>query len=363
MSDSRPAVEEDEHRWIEAVEWHAVRCSGTGLTPAQHTAWRLWWADPDNRRVYEACARLHVHAQLLESGGPLAGMTSARHSDRLAGGRGRAPRRTLIGAAVLAVVIGWVMLAGLPAWRARAPRHQQAEPATAGTVYRTHSGQMRRIVLSDGSTVILGAETALRVSLTAQRRAVSLERGEAWFRVVHRRHWPFVVAAGGGTITDLGTAFVVDRESGRVEVTVTQGRVEVALAKSSAAPQWKRLELVPIRLHRGERFSYGRDADRVVRAVSPRIALAWTRGELAFADERLRDVVANIDRYAQRPIEVSPAAGRLRLTTLVMSQRISAWLSGLSRVLPVTVKHGNAAICIQLRAPQATRRNNRCRGR
>ena len=363
MSASRPAVEEDEHRWIEAVEWHTVRCSGTGLTPAQHTAWRLWWADRENRRVYAACARLHVHAQLLESDRPLAGMRTARRNDRRAGGRGRTPRRIRIGGAVLVLLIGGIMLAGPPAWRAPAPRHQQVEPATAGTVYRTRSGQMRRIVLSDGSTVILGAETALTVSLTPQRRAVSLERGEAWFRVVHRRHWPFVVAAGGGTITDLGTAFVVDRESGRVEVTVTQGRVEVALAKSGAVPQWKRLELVPIPLHRGERFSYGRNADRVVRAVSPRIALAWTRGELAFADERLRDVVANIDRYAQRPIEVSPAAGRLRLTTLVMSQRISAWLGGLSRVLPVTVKRGDAAVCIQLRATQTARRNNRCRRR
>ena len=254
MSAPRPAVEEDEHRWIEAVEWHTVRCSGKGLAPAQRTAWQLWWADPDNRRIYAACARLHVHAQLLDSDSPHAGMTSARQN----GGRGRTPRRILIGGSVLALLIGWVMLAGPPACRARAPRHQQAEPATAGTVYRTRSGQMRRIVLSDGSTVILGAETALRVSLTPQRRAVSLERGEAWFQVVHRRHWAFVVAAGGGTITDLGTAFVVDRESGRVEVTVTQGRVEVALAKSSAVPQWKRLELVPIRLHRGAFSSAGR---------------------------------------------------------------------------------------------------------
>ncbi len=363
MSASRPAVEEDEHRWVEAVEWHTLRCSRAGLTPAQHAAWRLWWADPENRRVYAACARLHVHAQLLKSAGPLAGRRTARGYDRLTGAPERTPRRILIGGAVLALWLGWVMLASPPAGRALAPRQQQSELATARTVYRTRSGQMRRIVLSDGSTVILGAETALSVSLTPQRRAVRLERGEAWFRVVHRSHWPFVVAAGDGTITDLGTAFVVDRESGRVEVTVTQGRVEVALATSSAMPQWKRLQRVPIRLHRGERFSYGRNADRVVRTVSPRVALAWTSGELAFADERLRDVIANIDRYAQRPIEVSPAAGRLRLTTLVMSRRISAWLRALGRVLPITVKRGNEAICIRLRATQTTRLNNSCRGR
>jgi transmembrane sensor len=363
VSTSRPAAEERESRWIEAVEWHALRCSGTGLTPAEHTAWRLWWADLENRRVYAACARLHVHAQLLDPGGPAEGMRAARGNDTLAGGRARRWHRTLIGGAVLALSLGWVMLAGPSPWRAPAPLHRPSAPATVRAVYRTRSGQMRRIVLSDGSTVVLGAETDLRVSLTPQRRAVNLERGEAWFRVVHHLHWPFVVAAGGGTIRDLGTAFVVDRESGRVEVTVTQGHVEVALTNSAAVPHWKRMALVPIRLHRGERFSYGRNAESVIRAVSPRVALAWTRGELAFADEPLGDVVANLDRYVQRPIEVSPAAGRLRLTTLVMSRRISAWLGGLSRVLPVTIKRRDAAICIQLRVTQSTLHNNTCRRR
>lgn len=363
MSTSRLAAGENEHRWIEAVEWHAMRCSGTSLTPAQLTAWRLWWTDPENRRVYAACARLHVDAQLLQSSGPSGGMRSAGRHERLAGGRAPVWHRTLIGGAVLALSVAWVMLAGPPPWRVPGPVHQRTGPIAVPAVYRTRSGQMRRIVLSDGSTVILGAETALRVSLTRQRRALTLERGEAWFRVDHRRQWPFVVAAGSGTITDLGTAFVVDRESGHVEVTVTQGRVEVTLANSSAVPQWQRMEPVPIRLHRGERFSYGRNAGRVIRDVSPSLALAWTRGELAFANESLRDVVANINRYAQRPIEVSPAAGRLRLTTLVMSQRISAWLGGLSRVLPVAVKNGDAAICIQLRAARTKLRNNSCRRR
>src|SRR6185312_11086218 len=94
-------------------------------------------------------------------------------------------------------------------------------------VYQTKVGELRNVHLPDGSSIILGGQTELSVSFSAQRRSVGLLKGEAWFQVAHRSHWPFVVAAGDGTITDLGTAFLVQRDSDRVVVTVTQGTVEI----------------------------------------------------------------------------------------------------------------------------------------
>lgn len=357
MSAPGVAAEDDEHRWIEAVEWHALRCDEAQLTSVQRAAWQLWWQDADNQRIYAACARLHADAQHFDAAYlPRAGRPEQQPS-RLPGILTTPWCRALTRVVQLAIVALCATLAG-PVARL-APRTLSSSAPPRKSRYQTGPAQTRRVTLSDGSTVILGAETSLTASLSATRRTVRLKRGEAWFHVVHHRHWPFVVRAGNGRITDLGTAFVVDREPRRVEVTVTQGQVEVDLADSDAH-RTQALPSKPIRLRRGERLTYGPDAVHHVRAVNPSLALAWTAGELAFSDESLRDVVANVNRYTSRPIEVSHAAGQLRLTTLVMSRRIPAWLEGLGRVLPVRVTRSDGTICIQLRADQMTHLHNSC---
>ncbi len=347
----------DEGRWLEALDWHAVRCASDPLTPEQQEAWRQWLCDAGNRRVYAACAQLYWDAQGLEDTDHKAGVSAAAPLSRF-----RAIRQAVkwaLGGALLAACAASTVLVSPRARPTRTPS-PSGEPPVASTVYRSSPGQTRRIRLSDGSTVVLGAATVLDVDITPQRRALNLRRGEAWFKVIHRPHWPFVVTAGTGQIRDLGTAFVVDRESGRTEVTVTQGQVEVSLSGMHRAPQLGTVRLKPIRLHRGERFVYGTRIPLAIRHVSPRLALGWTRGHLEFVDEPLGVVAENISRYSQQPIQVSPAAARLHLTTLVLSHHIPAWINGLSRVLPVVVVHTNHGICVRLQTSVSTHKTNEC---
>lgn len=361
MSVPREVCEDMERRWLEAVEWHALRCSEATLTAVQHAAWRRWWRDLENHRVYAACARLHVDAQQLPRVAPSSAPVRGSRGIRAIRASAAAPRRLLFGTVTFGAAIACALLALTADRRALPVRAETASDLPV--LFRTGPGQTRRIRLRDGSTVILGAETALTVALTPRRRSVSLAHGEAWFRVTDRSGWPFVVNAGPGTITDLGTAFVVDREARRVEVTVTEGRVEIALDHLVSAPHLHGVQLKPVRLHRGERFSYGAETMGNVRSVDPRIALAWTTGELEFADEPLRDVAANVSRYAPQPIAVSPAAAGLRLTTLVFSRNVPQWLDGLSRVLPVTVTRSSVGICVRLRTHRQTQVSNTCRKR
>lgn len=358
MSVPREVCEILEHRWLEAIEWHALRCSATVLTPEQQAEWQRWWQDGENRRIYESCARLHVDAQQRPMPPSVAeGVRTARASGAL----GVALRRGVRGAFAVSAALACALIGG------RFDRSVVPERTVTASApplhYQTGFGQIRRIRLRDGSTVVLGAETSLTVSLTRQRRSIHLVRGEAWFRVTHRPDWPFVVNAGRGTITDLGTAFVVDRDPRRVEVTVTEGRVQIALSHLIRTPRLSGVKLEPVRLHRGQRFSYGVDAVGNVRAVDPHMALSWTSGELEFSDEPLRDVLANVSRYAPQPIVASPAAGRLRLSTLVFSGHVAEWLDGLSRVLPVTVERNDVGICVRLRTRDETQINNACRER
>ena len=348
----------DEERWLEALDWHAARCAADRLTPEQQDGWRRWTVDAENRRVYAACAQLYRDAQGLDDSEHIARVTAP---DPVSRSRAVGPAvKWALGGAVLAACAASTVLVSPRARPTRVPS-ASSQPAVTSAVYRSSPGQTRRIRLADGSTVVLGAETVLDVAITPQSRSLNLQRGEAWFDVIHRPHWPFVVTAGTGQIRDLGTAFVVDRESGRTEVTVTQGQVEVSLSGMLRAPHLGPLRLTPIRLHRGERFVYGTRIPLAIRHVSPRLALGWTRGHLEFVDEPLGVVAENISRYSQQPIRVSPAAAGLHLTTLVLSHHIRAWINGLSRVLPVVAVHTSRGICVQLQTSATTPKANECR--
>lgn len=357
---------EEERRWIEALEWHGKRNGEAPLGAADERAWQHWVADPQNRYVYESCAQLH--AATLQIGASRVWLRRWQLQKHRRPTRGWL-RWSLV-STVLAIAFAVFVM------RLERPRtlghvlpaqtlklvHSNAAPGAAMS-YRTRIGQTRVIRLADASKITLGAKTELSVLYTADQRTVHLDRGEAWFQVRHHEHWPFVVRAGNGTITDLGTAFVVDRESDKVEVDVTQGTVEVSVHGARAHPQGVRSvaqAVTPIRLRRGERLSYGRSGVSAVRAVDPGAATAWTSGELEFNDEPLQYVVENVSRYTGRPIEVAPAAGRLRMTTLLLSHRIDEWLEDLHAVLPVSVTRTTAGVCIRLIVSHRTRLSNAC---
>src|SRR3546814_8581176 len=70
------------------------------------------------------------------------------------------------------------------------------------------------VALEDGSRVTLDTDTILHIAYSPTERGLKLERGRARFDVSYDASRPFVVFAGGGSITAHGTVFdvaVVDR--------------------------------------------------------------------------------------------------------------------------------------------------------
>src|SRR5688572_21892193 len=101
--------------------------------------------------------------------------------------------------------------------------------ALASAEMRTAIGEQRTFDLSDGSQVVLGTASMLRLAdgFGTSTREVFLE-GQAFLRVKHDSSRPFVVNAGGTRATDLGTAFEVRAYPNEgVRVAVTEGIVEV----------------------------------------------------------------------------------------------------------------------------------------
>lgn len=180
--------------------------------------------------------------------------------------------------------------------------------------YATGTGERQSVRLPDGSMAMLDTGSAIAVDYGADRRVVRLLAGEAAFKVTSDPRRPFTVAAAGGTSTARGTAFIVRREGGGAEVTVTEHRVEVAagqVAAGQAAAGRGPARLVP----EGWEVSYGADGRiGAPRRVDVAAATGWMRGKLIAEDRPLAEVVDALARHHAGYLGVSGAAARMRVS-------------------------------------------------
>jgi ferric-dicitrate binding protein FerR (iron transport regulator) len=98
----------------------------------------------------------------------------------------------------------------------------------------TPAGSKSKIVLSDGSIVLLNSETTLRYPDSfdgSPTREVYLN-GEAFFEVIKDHQHPFIVHSGKMSIKVLGTSFNVKAYANEAvsETTLIKGAIEVTLA-------------------------------------------------------------------------------------------------------------------------------------
>jgi len=276
----KPSTREGRRRYSEAADW-LLRRRGDELTADEAAAFDAWLArDPLNRTAYEAAERLMSDAR------------TAILSDQALRDFDVAPRRRgttkLAVAALLAAMAaaGFLLADDGRTWL-------QADAIS-------NAGEMPVIALPDGSTIQLNARSAVAHDFTPTVRTVRLLRGEAYFQVAPDSQRPFVVEAGGGRTTAIGTAFDVRLDPVDTTVTVTEHAVSVAAAGLSDAA---------VRVQQGEQTAYGRDGRaQPVRRINTNAALAWRRGQLVADNTPLSYVVTEIGRNFSGRIVIAGAA-------------------------------------------------------
>jgi len=182
--------------------------------------------------------------------------------------------------------------------------------------YSTAIGDSKVVVLSDESTVTMNTDTLINIQFDEQHRRLVLDRGEAYFKVAKNPDRPFIVYAGDGQITAVGTAFSVYKRQNVVEVTVTEGKVTVqsdrAILDTLPAPSMddelsgSGTPITAVLLQSGQVVSY--DDEKIiaqVETVETNVIvknLIWQQGMLAFEAEPLENVIAEFSRYNQQEI-------------------------------------------------------------
>jgi transmembrane sensor len=177
--------------------------------------------------------------------------------------------------------------------------------------YSSGIGEVRRIALADGSSVVLNTNSEVIVELTPQRRDIRLVRGEALFEVAHVKSRPFVVRAHDTGVRAVGTAFAVRLEGTQVDVTVTEGVVEVAELESLSTAVAEDMPTASVggvrRVVAHERAVIPPAGPPAVQSMAPDEAqrrLAWRDGMVSFDGESLRMAVAEINRHNRRQIVI-----------------------------------------------------------
>jgi transmembrane sensor len=302
-----------------AADWWA-RLRDPAVSDRTLEQWTAWLeADPRHGRAFErasalaealAAAPADVHRDFVHRFTPR----------RYRASRHRASRWTLAAGVAALAVLGagtWLAVRG---------------DASATRPYESAIGAHRDIDLPDGSSIELGGATALTTRYDRNERAVDLEHGEAFFHIAHAER-PFVVNAGPLRIRDLGTAFNVRRTGDRVTVTVTEGRVRV----SPVAQDGTDAGTVELGAGREASFDPETHAMRLL-DVDGEHAAAWRSRRLEFVNEPMDAVLANVNRYAARPIRLAdPSLARLTFTGTVQVDTIDSWVAALPRVFPVHV--------------------------
>jgi len=209
-------------------------------------------------------------------------------------GRAPVPPRLAAIAAVLAVCLGGA------GWYYHAVR-------AAAQVYATGIGQHQAVRLADGSRIELNTDSRLRAQVTGSARTMRLEKGEAYFDVVHDARRPFVVLAGNRRITDIGTKFSVRLDGEQVRVLVREGEVKVeTLDGRPAAPAVADAGHAVVTQGNGLLVA-GRAPGEVARELS------WRSGVLVFDQETLAAAAAEFNRYNRKKVVVQGQARDLHV--------------------------------------------------
>ncbi len=332
----------------QAADYYLGLQDGT-ISGAELHEWQDWLAeDEDHRRAFSRMETLWGVLDLA-SETDIAGLPSGDASASTDGAQpdvgdnvlsilspARKPRRK--------ISLGWVsgiaatLLAALVATNMMLGGGNGAQQAAA-TLYQTAAGQQRVVNLADGSIVELNAGSAISVDYSETERSLTLERGQAIFTVAKNPKRPFVVRAGSGSVTAIGTVFNVRKTSADVEVHVLEGTVAV---RPSAAAGGREEDAAPgavALVTAGSQTSYSMRGvmTPVVHAQAQR-DLAWRVGVLTMVDLPISDVIADLNRYLANEITIGDeAVGAMRFTGTVYPDQVQAWLEGLQEGYPIDV--------------------------
>lgn len=198
--------------------------------------------------------------------------------------------------------------------------------------YHTGVGEQQAVTLADGSTVFLNTDTALDVRYTDHGRQLTLKRGQALFRVAADARRPFEVKTDSAVVKALGTVFDVWQQGAVTRITVSEHAVAVKGLADADYP-------ADTRVAAGNQAEYSARSGLRTALADAGQASAWWRGKLVFKNQRLAEVVAELDRYFPGVIVIADGKlGQLRVSGVFPLNDADAALAMIEQILAIQVR-------------------------
>ncbi|MBB3103846.1 FecR domain-containing protein [Azomonas macrocytogenes] len=298
----------------QAAQWYA-RLSADPADQATRVAWQQWHGQHEMHRLaWQYVERVSQRFASLQDDSVTAAQTlrSARRA-------GISRRQTLRSLTLLAggSLLGWIgwRVTPLPqlwmAWRAD---------------YHTGTGEIRDLMLADGTHLWLNSASALNVDYRADVRQLRLLTGEILIDTAHEAR-PFIVATAQGRLRALGTRFSVTQQDGHTLLAVFDGAVEVRTAGSAATHI----------VQAGRQLRFDNQAIGP-EAPAQQTREAWTQGMLLVNDIPLAEFIEELNRYRHGYLGVSPQIAGLRVMGTYPLHDTEQILSMLESALPIRIQ-------------------------
>jgi transmembrane sensor len=199
--------------------------------------------------------------------------------------------------------------------------------------YRTGTGEVREIALSDGIRVWINAISAFNQDYRPDQRRLHLVRGEILIETataIDSLQRPFYVVTPQGRLQALGTRFTVRLDESETFVAVYEGAVEVRTATIGAT--------VIIPAGQQTRFTGASLAGSETADPADPAREAWTRGLLVARNIPLSDVVQELRRHYHGHLGLAPEVADLRVFGGYPVNDPDRTLVMLESVMPIRVR-------------------------
>jgi transmembrane sensor len=175
--------------------------------------------------------------------------------------------------------------------------------------YRTQTGEIRDIQLSDGSRMLMNTNSAISLDYTADVRRIVLLHGQVRFTVAKDGRRPFDVKTDELTVRALGTVFEVYKAAAeQTEVTVQEHAVAVRANTDNRGAD-------SVTVAEGQGLSYKAGLPLPHPQAARLEQAAWQKHRLVINDRPLAELVSELERYRFGRIFLADAALKnLRVT-------------------------------------------------
>ncbi|MGC6370882.1 FecR domain-containing protein [Pseudomonas sp. K2I15] len=194
--------------------------------------------------------------------------------------------------------------------------------ASAG--HSTHTGEVREVVLPDGTRLVLASASAIDVQFDEHQRLVILRAGEAFITTAPSPR-PFRLQTRQGLLQALGTRFSVRQCDDSCQLAVLEGAVQVQPDQGTG-----------VRVDAGQGAMISRDKVQPAAAVTDR-SVAWVKGLLMADGTRLDELIAELARYRPGVLRCAPEVAMLRVSGVLHLDNTDMALDNLAAALPVQV--------------------------